>query len=184
MKLCSCLLALGLLTAGLAAHGQALPTATRGGVLEVGVGYSFGRTDIFTDTVTGGTVFASFDLNDHLGVQADAHLMIFSTPNDFVEDTYLLGPRYTWHLNRFSPYVKVEGGIGTTSTNQPAGAKPPFVVNTPGTYFALGFGGGVDVPVYEHVFAHGEFERQDWPGFPPNGLTPTILTVGVAYRFR
>lgn len=181
----SCLVALGLSAAALAAHGQALPTATHGGVFGVGVGFSYGRTDIFTTNgVTGVTAFATFDLNEHLGAQADVHLMILSTPNDFVEDTYLIGPRYTQRFHRFSLYVKVEGGIGTTSTDQPSGAAPPFVVNTPGTYFALGMGGGVDVPVYRHVSVHGDLERQLWPGFPPNSLTPTIFTGGLVYHFR
>lgn len=177
----SCLLGLGALAAALSAHGQALPAATRGGQLQVGAGLSYGSTDIFDKNVTGVSAFATYDVSEHLGAEADVHLMLLNTPNDFIENTYLIGPRYRWDKGRYQPYVRVEAGIGTTKiVDEPY----LFVVNTPSTNFAVGFGGGVDVTLTPRWVARGDFEYQMWPSFGPHALTPKMATVGVAYRFR
>ena len=69
-----CLLAFAsalLLFAGAAqSHAQALPVATRGGILQVGGGYSNANTDEFTKRITGVTGYATFDFTPHLGVRS------------------------------------------------------------------------------------------------------------------
>ena len=177
----SSLLALGAVVCAASAHGQALPAASRAGQLQVGLGLSYGSTDIFDKSVTGISGYATFDLGDHLGAEADVHLMLLNTPNDFIENTYLIGPRYKWNKGRYEPYVRVGAGIGTT---QVVDEPHLFVVNTPSTNFAVGFGGGVDVHLTQHVNARGDLEYQMWPSFGPHALTPKMATVGVAYRFR
>jgi len=178
----TCLVALGLASAGLAAHGQALPAASRAGDLQVGVGLSYGKTDIFDNAVTGISAYGTFDVGDHLGAEADVHMMLVNTPDDFVENTYLLGLRYKWDKTRYQPYVKALAGIGQTKVV--GETFPKFVVNTPGTFFATGLGGGIDVHLTRKLNARGDFEYQIWPGFGPHALTPVVATLGVAYRFR
>jgi opacity protein-like surface antigen len=51
-------------------------------------------------------------------------------------------------------------------------------------YNMLAFGGGLDYRVLPYLNIRGDYEYQRWFGFPPNGLTPSVVTVGVAYRFR
>jgi hypothetical protein len=45
-------------------------------------------------------------------------------------------------------------------------------------------GAGVDYRVLPGMNARVDYEYQRWLGFPPNGLSPWIFSVGVAYRFH
>ena len=45
-------------------------------------------------------------------------------------------------------------------------------------------GAGVDYKALPYLYVRGDFEYQDWFSFPPSGLSPSLLTVGVAYHFR
>jgi opacity protein-like surface antigen len=172
---------LGSLLAGCSAYGQAVPAATLN-TLQIGVGISHGTADEWVppvkDTSVGLTFYATLDVFNHLGPEADVHFQTLSTPHGFVQDTYLLGPRYTIHKGRFEPYGKVLGGFGHASVSGGT-----YVPNTPGTFFTIAFGGGLDFRVTPTVDVRGDFEYQDWLTFGPNGLTPTVTTVGVAYRF-
>jgi hypothetical protein len=47
--------------------------------------------------------------------------------------------------------------------------------------FSLGF--GTDVKVTRYLNVRADYEWQDWLGFPPHGLTPQLVTIGVAYHF-
>ena len=44
-------------------------------------------------------------------------------------------------------------------------------------------GGGADYAVLPWLNVRGDFEFQRWLSFPPSGLTPTLITIGVAYHF-
>jgi hypothetical protein len=56
--------------------------------------------------------------------------------------------------------------------------------STPGTYFLFALGVGLDYSINDKINARADFEYQRWTNFPPNGLTPPLFNVGVAYRFR
>ena len=45
-------------------------------------------------------------------------------------------------------------------------------------------GAGVDVRIKSYLNVRGDFEYQQWPSFPPNGLSPAVLSIGAAYHFR
>jgi len=45
-------------------------------------------------------------------------------------------------------------------------------------------GVGVDYKALPYLYVRGDFEYQKWFGFTPKGLTPSLLTIGVAYHFR
>jgi len=163
-------------------QGQALPTASRTGLLQAGFGLSNANSDEFTQRISGITGYATFDIRAHLGIEADIHMLNIITPNDFVESSYLGGVRYVWHRGRLDPYVKVLGGIGQTYIQPPYDTHAPGV---PGTYMVIAGAGGLDLRLPHHINVRAiDFEYQMWPNFPPNGLSPTLITCGVAYRFN
>jgi len=51
------------------------------------------------------------------------------------------------------------------------------------SYNMFAGGAGADVKVGEHLRVRGEYEFQKWTSFPNGGLTPQLVTFGVAYHF-
>jgi hypothetical protein len=163
-------------------HGQALPTASRTGILQAGLGVSNAQSDEFKLRITGITGYATFDIRQHLGIEADIHMLTLNTPNSFEEKSYLLGARYVWHRGHLDPYVRVSGGIGQSAIKQPSTV---YAEGTPGTYMVIAGAAGLDIRLPHHINVRAiEFEYQMWPNFPQNGLNPTLLTCGAAYRFN
>lgn len=163
-------------------QGQALPTASRTGILQVGGGVSNAQTDEFESRISGIMVYATFDIRKHLGIEADIHMLNIITPNDFAEASYLGGVRYVWRFRHVDPYVKVLAGIGQTYLQPPYDTHAP---GTPGSYMVLAGAGGIDIRLPHHINVRAiDFEYQMWPNFPPNGLNPTIISFGAAYRFN
>lgn len=185
-KTCLLSLTLSLVTLLLpsAIHAQATAAATRGGMSQVGVGYSIANEDEFPGKhVQGVSFYGTFDLNNHLGVEGDVHLdSLFKSYYKYTEKSADVGIRYAEHYRKFSPYGKVMVGFGHSYA--------PFsdeIVggNTPGTYFLYAIGGGVDYSLSDKINIRAfDFEYQRWPNFPPHGLTPPLFTFGVAYRLR
>jgi len=158
--------------------GQALP-AGGAGVWQVGAGFSFGPPDYTLPYIKGISAYASYDLDNHTGFIAEAHFMNLSTPQKIGESSYLAGARYSIAWNRFHPYLKALIGIGQFKP------KPGFNPPTPsGTYEVFAAGLGLEYRLSERFTLQiGDFEYQGWPAFKPNGLTPWIITSGIAYRF-
>lgn len=166
-----------------ALHAQATAAATRGGVTQVGVGYTYSNEDQFIGYhLQGMTLYGTFDLNNHIGVEGDAHLdSLFKSYFGYKETSIDAGLRYVRHIRRYSPYAKALVGFGHSSTPY---AGEIVGGSTPGTYFLFGLGGGLDYSINDKINARADFEYQRWPNFPPHGLTPPLFTVGVAYRLR
>jgi hypothetical protein len=158
-----------------AAAGQALPTATRAGDLQVGVGYSSANSDYIPARVQGFALYSSFDFLNHFGVEVDFH-QLNQSGGDLYERTYEAGGRYIRHWGRATPYIKGLFGRG--------------VLNYPNNYANLAYnmavgGGGMDIGVHKRFNIRLDAEYQTWfsgAGIP-NGLTPLVLTGGVAYHF-
>jgi len=110
------------------------------------------------------------------------HFVNIITPTDVSENTYLIGPRYRFHYRRFTPYAKALFGLGRFGFQGPgqyAQKSSSF------TYGVLSFGGGVDLRATKRLNVRAfDFEYQDWPGFANSGLSPIVITAGVAYSFR
>lgn len=167
------------LTASVSARAQAVPTATRGGSLQIGVGASFVSPDYSHGKDKGPTIYGTFDFTQHIGVEGDIHITSIFTPGDVGEKTYLLGPRYVIRRKRFEPYAKVLFGLGTINydyDNAP---------HSTATYPVYAFGGGLDVRAAHKINVRAfDFEYQQWPTFSPHSLSPYAITFGVAYNFR
>ncbi|HEV2618514.1 MAG TPA: outer membrane beta-barrel protein [Acidobacteriaceae bacterium] len=159
-------------------HAQALPTATAAGALQAGIGWSYALPDYGTDKIQGITAFADFDFAAKVGVEAEYHYISLITPADLGENSVLVGPRYIIPRGRYSLYAKALVGIGDIAIQEvqdnPQGGA--------GTYLAYGAGGGIDYRIGRHLVARGDFEYQHWSY--RNGLTPMVITGGIAYRFR
>ncbi len=165
----SCLSALG--TPILLA--QSLPTAKRRADLQIGGGFVIDNSD-YSVTIKGFAFYTTLDLTSHLGGEFVIHQANSYTGDSFYERTYEIGPRYHREFGRFSPYVKAMYGRGVFNY-------PNNVANLAYNMFAAG--GGMDVKVKPWLNVRGDFEYQDWLSFPPRGLSPTVITIGVAYHF-
>ena len=161
-------------------HAQAIPTASRtGGTIQVGAGGTFVSPDYTTETAKGFAVYGDYDFSRHIGAEAELHFANISTSNGIGENTYLIGPRFTYRHRRLAFYGKVLFGIGQIDF------KPPTFVASTSSYGVYAIGGGLDVRATHHINVRAiDFELQKWPGFAPNGLSPTAITVGVAYVFH
>jgi len=161
------------------AHGQAVPTASRAGSIQAGVGGMFMYPDYGQPYLKGLTFYGDYDFSQHLGVEGDIHYSVI-TPQDISENTYLLGPRYTWRLKRLSLYGKGLFGLGRFGYQ--AGSYPHPATFS---YFVYDFGGGVEYKITHNINIRGfDAEFQKWPGYADHGLSPVVFTIGVAYMFR
>jgi opacity protein-like surface antigen len=166
----------GLLGTASIAHSQALPAGERLGDLKIGGGFSSAHSD-YADRYTGGAAYVDFDFLPHIGVEGEFHFVKDSS--DLYEKTYEVGGRYFRTYKKFVPYAKVMYGRGVF--NFPPlgdGFRPNLAYNL------LAGGIGVDYKVTSHIYARADWEYQDWFGFQNSSLSPNILTVGGAYRFR
>jgi len=171
-----------LLAMAASAEGQALPTATAAAQIQAGLGGTYAKTDYGDKPIKGVTGFADLDFpSKHFGIEADIHYVALATPIDIAENSYLIGPRFLIRKGRFTPYAKLLGGVGSFVVQE--SADNPNA--TTASYLAYAFGGGLDIDVTHHIVVRAiDFESQRWPNFGRDGLTPTVITVGVAYRFR
>ncbi len=110
------------------------------------------------------------------------------------EWTFEYGARYHRDYGRWSPYLKLSAGRGTFDSI------PDFYQgNRSLGYNMIVFGGGTDFAINNRLSVRAGAEYQDWftgglkgaegvggPGhdvYLPNGLTPFLVQVGVAYHF-
>ena len=184
MKRCIFVLAIaGIAFTSSSAHSQAMPGASRPGLLQAGFTYSNGNSDELMQRITGGSIYATFDFSEHLGVEFNATLLTVVTPQDLGQEMYMIGPRYVYRVaDRYEPYMKIQAGIGKMVAEEPYASVYP---GTPGTYGAFSFGGGLDIKVpYNLTVRAINFDYYMWPGFQPHGLSPSVISVGVAYHIR
>ena len=156
-------------------HAQATtPTASRVADLQLGGGYALASPD-YGPRISGFTLYGTYDFRTHLGAEFDFHQASSHNGNSLYERTYEIGPRYVLHLNHgLNPYVRVMYGRGVFN----------FPANIANLAYNMGVaGGGVDINVRQHINVRADYEYQQWFGFPPHGLTPQVVTIGVAYHF-
>jgi hypothetical protein len=155
-------------------HPQALPTASRAGDAQLGAGFSQGTTGYTQDTFRGFFVYGDFDLRPHFGVEAEFHQIDTPNSDQSHQRTYEIGGRYFRSYGPLVPYVKALIGRGDF--------KYPFgLVDLPYTLFAAG--AGADLRLGNHLRVRGDYEFQKWTSFPNGGLTPQLVSVGIAYHF-
>ena len=181
MKRLTLMAIVALLAAGAAPRllAQATATASRAGGLQVGGAVSIASPDYGQKNIEGLSVYADLDITTHLGAEVVAHKVSYITPTDIGEDTYLIGPRYTYRYKGiFEPYAKILFGFGRFQYQYDY---EPHFAQTYGVYAG---GAGLDIRVRPHVNVRAiDFEYQKWPGFGRSGLTPYVASFGAAYVF-
>jgi len=163
---------------------QAKPTASEVGDLQVGGLFNLASPDYGPNMLRGFGAYATFDFRYRWGVEASFHQL--NDPNgkeNIYERTYEIGPRYVLHFGPLAPYAKLMAGRGVFQF-------PPDLRH-PGdgpaanlAYTIWGGGFGADYHLTPSVNLRADYELQQWHSFPPNGLSPRILSFGVAYHFH
>jgi hypothetical protein len=160
-------------------NGQAVPTESRRTTVQIGTAWSVASPDYAQKKTQGVSIYGTLDFARHWGIEGDIHRTSMMTPTDIGEDSYLLGPRYVIRHNQLRPYAKALLGFGRFHYMYEHAPEATF------TYKIYTFGGGMDVRATQHLNLRAiDFEYQQWPGFPPNGLSPMVFTFGAAYAFR
>lgn len=166
-------------------HAQATPTASRGGDLQIGALFVYGNSDYRPQNFKGYGAYATFDFLYHVGIEGEFHQLNDPNAADGVyERTYEIGPRYVLHYGRFHPYGKVMYGRGVFNYPNLADTSGNLVPTANLAYNILAGGVGVDYRVLPSMNVRVDYEFQQWLSFPPNGLTPKVLGIGVAYHFH
>ncbi len=154
-------------------YGQAIPTASRSGDAQIGIGYSLGRPDYLPQNFQGITAYADFDFMQHVGVEAEFHQVNNTGGYQSFQRTYEIGGRYLRTYGPLVPYVKIMVGKGYFE--YPYG-------QTELDYNMFAGGVGADYNLGPYLRLRAEYEFQKWTSFPNGGLTPQIVTIGVAYH--
>src|SRR5947209_7028684 len=95
-------------------NGQAMPTASRIGDLQIGGGLALGRSNYNFNTASllGETAYAAFDIRKHWGAEVDFHNVKDSGDTTVYERTFEFGARYQITRGPFVPYAKLMYGRG------------------------------------------------------------------------
>jgi opacity protein-like surface antigen len=155
------------------AFAQGNSTISRAGDLQLGGGYTSANSDYVSSRINGFALYGDFDFFHNLGVEVDFH-QVSDSPSKVYERTYEVGVRYVRHYGRLGPYAKIMVGRGVFNY-------PQNEANLAYNMYAIG--GGLDYAVLPKVNVRADYEYQSWSSFKPNGLTPQMLTIGVAYHF-
>jgi opacity protein-like surface antigen len=159
-----------------AAHmaAQAVPVASRRADAQVGLGYTLDQPSYVQQTYQGLTAYGDFDLNLHLGIEAEFHQANSRTGDKSYQRTYEIGGRYFRTYGPLVPYVK--GMVGRGDYIYPTG-------QTGVAYNMFAAGAGADFKLSTYLRLRGEYEFQKWTSFQNGGLTPHLITIGIAYHF-
>ena len=196
MKISVCGVGLLLLCAG-TMRGQATSTASRTFDLQAGGGVALVKSDYYPQAFRGLALYATLDFSPHFGAEIDFR-EAKAQQDPTYEKTYEIGGRYHRTYGRFSPYAKALYGRGVFNFVDD-NYNPPVV---PVSGSALGpkakiysskvvanlayneyvFGGGTDFRLTRFLNLRADYEYQTWLSFPPHGLSPQVLTFGVAYH--
>ena len=169
-----CLLTACLFGANAVLHAQASPTASKALDIQAGIGFTSIATDYLPDRVSGGMFYTDVDFTPHFGFEGEFHFAKDGASSVY-EKTYEVGGRYYRTYGNVVPYVKLMYGRGVFNF-------PNNAANLAYNLYAIG--GGFDYKARPYLNVRIDYEYQKWSGFPPSGLTPNLLSLGVAYHFH
>lgn len=165
------------------ASGQVAPSASKAADLQLGASFDLASPDYGPNLLRGFGFYGTLSRN-HWGIEADFRQM--NDPNSRIgiyERNYEVGPRYSFTFDRIRPYVKFMVGRGVFNfPPDPVHPELGASANLAYTFWAGGF--GADYRLRPTINVRFDYEYQNWPHFPVNGLTPQVATFGVAYHFK
>jgi hypothetical protein len=159
------------------ARAQSLPTASRLADLQIGGGFVFARSGYnFTPIhLIGENGYVTVAVRPHWGGEFDFRNTKATQDSTIYERTYEIGPRIFLTRGRITPYAKVMYGRGVYNFSR-------NIANV--AYNIYSFGGGADFQIFPSINIRGDYEYQNWAGFPLGTLHPSVITFGVAYHFH
>jgi hypothetical protein len=171
-------------------RAQAVPAGEGMGRTQLGFAFSYAIPSFWTqplgdpkfqfESIGGVTGFADYDFTPHLGVEGDFHCLALITSLDRAELTYLVGPRVMLPYGRFVIYGKALAGIRDLYIQE----QQDNVGVQSGSNIGYSIGGGLDIFYNRKIVIRAvDYESQSWPGYGTNGISPSVFTFGVAYRF-
>ncbi len=189
------------------AFGQARPTATRTGDLQIGGGFVADFPDYTRHKFYGYGIWADLDFTEHFGIEGEFRQAHDTTIDAFNQKTVPQyqrniegGLRYhrVYREGKMKPYAKVLYGYGVMEyPPYPPPADQTIPIGIIGYNFVAA-GAGIDYRLSTHLVARADLEYQKWFAVPdaklgydynagtgglPNGLTPIVYTGGIAWRF-
>ena len=159
-------------------HAQASrATAYRKADLQIGGYYIYGKSDYAPERFDGLGGYITYDFKPHWGVEVNIRQINDTGVNKIYERTYEVGGRYVIRKGPFNPYARVSVGRGVFNF-------PQNRANLAYNLFSVG--GGLDYNLIPSVNLRADYEYQNWLSFPSSGkgLTPQLISVGVAYHFH
>lgn len=170
---------------------QAMPTASGMGKTQVGAAFSYAIPDFWVQpsigdpkyqfqSIGGVTGYGDYDFMPHLGVEGEFHCLCLITSLDRAELTYLVGPRVMLPYGRFILFGKAMGGIRDLYIQE----QQDNMGLQSGSNIGYSIGGGLDIIYNQKIVIRAfDYESQSWPGYGTSGISPSVFTFGVAYRF-
>ncbi|WP_263419398.1 porin family protein [Terriglobus albidus] len=165
-----------------AVHAQSVYTASRKADLQAGGGYSIAKPDTMPNKFKGFYLYFDLDFKHHLGIEGEFRKVNQDDPGKEYEKTYEIGPRYyrTYKDGLFRPYIKGMYGRGVYNFQDPG--TNVAIANL--AYNIMAAGGGLDIRANRRINVRVfDYEYQNWFGYPPHGITPQVVSFGVAYHF-
>lgn len=166
-------------------HAQAVATAT-GNALSVGLAYQNADPDYGPSRGSGIGAYANFDFARYVGITAEVNLPTAFSNVIFPERSFLVGARGEYHRGRYMGYGKVLGGVASSGNNYSVDKTitASQLINASETFDLYAIGGGIEYRLDSPITLRLDFESQHWLSYQPNSLTPSIISVGAAYRFH
>ncbi len=166
--MCACALRVGAQATKAAGIGPGPYTA-------VGFTGSLYKSDYGKLNLLGPTVFVDANIHRLVGLEAEARWLRWNGKTGVTQDTYMVGPRYSFKPVGWVPYVKMPVGM--------AHMRFPYGYAT-GNYFVMAPGGGVDwwLPGDTVRVRVVDFEYQIWPQFSFGTLKPYGVSAGISIR--
>jgi hypothetical protein len=158
------------------ASAQSMPSAFNNGItISAGSTVSGYYLGYGARKIAGPSSFVDIDTRHHLGIEGEAHWLLFPQTQGVHDTTWLVGARYSALSvdRRIYPYVK--GMIGFTQFNFPYSyAKGDYVVAAPG--------GGFDYRLTYRVRLRVDGEYQFWPQFAYATMPAWGVSAGLRVR--
>ena len=167
------------------AAAQAEPSAIAPSFrLQIGAQIPWANSDYSAKSIAGYGFYADYHLAHHLSIEGDfRQLDTFGAKAPIYERTFELGPQYSFGSGPLRPYLKAMIGRGVFNfPPSPQNPRGGAVANL--AYDLVAPGGGVEWRFRNSISFRIDHEYQQWIGFPPHGLTPQVVSFGVAWRLH
>lgn len=167
-------------------HAQVRPAAqVHEHSIYVGGEYSLYNSDYFGDNKSlnrdAFSIYGDYEIWSGawpISVDVNYTRVVGQGNDDSTLSSIMAGPKVSHRFGRWEPFGKVGAGVGYIIA-----PGLPYVAQY-GHHFAIGFGGGLEYRLTNHIMLRPiDYTYERW-NFSPHALSPSILGFGLAYRFH